>query len=360
MSLKVLVVDDTITFRKIVSDCLAALPEVEVVATAANGQVALALLDSLKPDLMILDLEMPQMNGLEVLKAIRSRGLEVGVIILSSLTAKGGDLAIKALEHGAFEVITKPGAGSIEESRLAIRRSLATMLAAFKRHREIRSILKGKGSGTRAEVSPMAKGFNQITSVVRPELIVIGISTGGPDALAQMLPMLSPDLNIPMLIVQHMPPLFTRSLAKSLAAKCAFEVKEAEDNESLGLNKAYLAPGGKQMKLVSGLEAGQKIIRLTDDPAENNCRPSVDYLFRSVAYNFPGRAVAVIMTGMGSDGTLGLKLLKRGGCLTMAQSEDSCVVFGMPREAIAAGVIDLVVPLGQIASEISKAAGYRR
>jgi two-component system, chemotaxis family, protein-glutamate methylesterase/glutaminase len=161
-----------------------------------------------------------------------------------------------------------------------------------------------------------------------------------------------------VLIVQHMPPMFTRSLADSLNGRCQIGIREASHGEIAMPNQAYLAPGGRHMKLVAGPN-GEMVIHITDDPPENNCRPSVDTLFRSVAIGFPGKACAVIMTGMGSDGTLGLRLLKRGGCTVIAQDEASCVVFGMPKEAIDAGVVDIVTPLDKIPAEIHKAVkGY--
>jgi two-component system chemotaxis response regulator CheB len=169
--------------------------------------------------------------------------------------------------------------------------------------------------------------------------------------LASLLPALPAGLAAPVFVVQHMPPLFTKPLAESLARKCALPVKEASDGEYARNGCVYLAPGGRQMKLTRG-PAGEIVIRITDDPAENNCKPAVDYLFRSVALQFPGRAVAAILTGMGNDGTQGLRLLKRGGCRAIAQDEASCVVFGMPREAIQAGVVDLVAPLDRIPSAI--------
>jgi two-component system, chemotaxis family, protein-glutamate methylesterase/glutaminase len=187
---------------------------------------------------------------------------------------------------------------------------------------------------------------------------LIGISTGGPNALSKMLPRLSNNLGVPVFIVQHMPPLFTQSLADSLNERCSLTVKEAEHGETARPNVAYIAPGGKHMKIIPGL-SGQIQIEITNDPPENNCRPAVDTLFRSAAHGFPGRACAVIMTGMGNDGTLGLRLLKRHGCQTIAQDEASCVVFGMPKEAIEAGIIDVVSPLDLIAEEITKAVkGY--
>jgi two-component system chemotaxis response regulator CheB len=181
--------------------------------------------------------------------------------------------------------------------------------------------------------------------------VLIGVSTGGPVALASLLPALPGDLNAPVLIVQHMPALFTRPLAESLDRKSAIRVTEAKDGAIVQPNCAYLAPGGAQMKVLAG-PRGETMLRITDDPPENGCKPAVDYLFRSAALQFPGRAVAVILTGMGNDGTAGLRMLKRGGCSSIAQDEASCVVFGMPKEAIAAGLVDTVAPLDRIAAAI--------
>jgi two-component system chemotaxis response regulator CheB len=168
-----------------------------------------------------------------------------------------------------------------------------------------------------------------------------------------MLPQLQPGLGVSILIVQHMPPIFTKGLADSLAAKCAIGVKEAQDGDVLKPDFAYIAPGGRQMMVIPASN-GRKVIRITDDPPENSCKPSVDYLFRSVARYFPGKTLVLIMTGMGNDGTSGLRLLKPQGAITVAQDEASCVVFGMPREAIQAGVIDYVFPLDRLALELTR------
>lgn len=372
MTLRTLVVDDTILFRKIVGDALAEVEGVSVVGTASNGKTALARMTELKPDLVTLDIDMPEMNGIEVLEQIRQRRIDVGVIVVSALTRKGSQMTIRALELGAFDFITKPSEGSVELNRAAVKAALAPMIKAFARRREIKTILGAPQPAAAQPALPkpakridaaqaldqVAQRMTQITAATRPELIVIGLSTGGPNALAQMLPAIPGDLNLPILIVQHMPPLFTQSLAESLNAKCTLTVKEAQDGEVIRANHVYIAPGGKQMKLLPTPEGG-KLIRITDDPPENNCKPAVDYLFRSVANSFPGKAAAVIMTGMGNDGTVGLRLMKRGGSVVIAQDEASCVVFGMPREAILAGVVDVVVPLDHIADEILKTVrGY--
>ena len=188
----------------------------------------------------------------------------------------------------------------------------------------------------------------------KSEIITIGISTGGPNALARMMPMLPGDIGVPIVIVQHMPPVFTKSLANSLNAKCALTVKEAQDGEPIQANVAYIAPGGKQMKLVASTDGSNRLIKITNDPPENSCKPSADYLFRSVADYYVGRTTAVIMTGMGSDGTKGLQILKNKGAFIIGQNEESCVVYGMPKAPAELGLTDVIAPLDRIAGEIVK------
>lgn len=366
--LRVLVVDDTVVYRKAVSDVLSEIPDVEVVGTASNGKIAMSKIDSLKPDLLTLDIEMPEMNGIDVLASLQEQSRDVGVIVLSTLTRKGGDLTMQALELGAFDFITKPEADSMEESRQQIKNAIGPMLKAFARRQEIKSILKGSSSTTSVfQPQPptrKSKGHDDVVQRMkrlaeniraRPEIVGIGISTGGPKALAQMMPQLPGDINVPILIVQHMPAIFTQSLAKNLDSKCGFDVKEAVDGEVVKPNKAYIAPGGKQMKVVAGADGKSRIIRITDDPPENSCKPSVDYLFRSISQHYVGRSAGVIMTGMGSDGSLGLKLMKRTGSFIIAQNEETCVVYGMPKEPIEKGIVDVIAPLDKIAEVIMNA-----
>ncbi len=363
--LRVLVVDDTVVYRKTVSDVLAEIPGVEVVGTANNGKIAMMKIASLKPDLITLDIEMPEMNGLDVLRALKTEAPDVGAIVLSTLTHKGGDLTIKALELGAFDYITKPETGSIEESKRTIKKILDLLLKSYSRHLEMKKILRGAGYGksyTTEAVSGQAdlrtSRYTSVSSTrshrkVKAEIVGIGISTGGPKALSEMMPMIPANINVPILIVQHMPPMFTESLAKSLNARCAIEVKEAEDGEIIRPNVAFIAPGGRQMKVVAGADGLSRIIRITDDPPENSCKPSVDYLFRSIAEHYVGRSAGVIMTGMGSDGTLGLRVMKKNGSFIIAQDEPSCVVFGMPKKPIDEGIVDIIAPLDRLADEIS-------
>ena len=373
--IKVLVVDDTIVYRKAVSDILGEMPGVEVVGVAHNGKIAVAKIQSLKPDLLTLDIEMPEMNGLEVLQYLQQHAPQVSAIMVSTLTSEGGDMTMRALELGAYDFILKPTAKNILESKQQLRSLLTPLIKAFQTGRTtIGSLQVGqRASGGRASVAG-AMGVRAkpggaaslshgkvATAAVSPsrrqgksEIVTIGISTGGPNALARMMPMLPGDLGVPIVIVQHMPPVFTKSLANSLNAKCALTVKEAQDGEPLQANVAYIAPGGKQMKLVASTDGTNRLIKITNDPPENSCKPSADYLFRSVADYYVGRTTAVIMTGMGSDGTKGLQILKQKGAFIIGQNEESCVVYGMPKAPADLGLTDVVTPLDKIASEIVK------
>ncbi|MGA2276556.1 MAG: chemotaxis response regulator protein-glutamate methylesterase [Terracidiphilus sp.] len=369
MNVRVLVADDAVLFRRLLADVLASLPDVEVVGSAANGKIAIQKVRELKPDLLTLDIEMPEMDGLAVLDALlRSGEPPVEVIVVSALSRRGGDLTMRALEKGAFDFITKPDAATPEQGREALRRELAVRVRAVAHRLEVRSILRGKSSPAPSETSAtnlsgeralgasslggVAMRMQRLSNPEKPDMVLIGVSTGGPVALAKLLPAIPKDIGVPILIVQHMPPIFTKALADSLAAKCAVRVREAIHGESPEANTVYIAPGGRQMRLAAGA-GNQPIVELTDDPPENNCRPAVDYLFRSAANRFPGRSMAVILTGMGSDGTLGLRLLKRHGCYVIAQDEASCVIYGMPKAAVDAGVTDVVLPLESIAGRIT-------
>lgn len=348
MSTRVLVVDDASLFRRIVSDALTGLPGVEVVGTAANGRQALARMAALNPDLITLDLEMPEMNGIEMLDAMRAKGSTPPVIMLSSHTVRGGQMTIRALTAGAFDFITKPDGPSPEQNLKHLRDGLRPLITALECRREVRNILQNPKPRT-ASASPEAAPVARVRR--GPPIVLIGVSTGGPNALAQLMPGLPANLPAPVFIVQHMPPLFVDALAQRLASLSSIPVRQAQDGETARNGCVYLAPGGKQMKIVPGPK-GEVVVRITDDPPENGCRPAVDYLFRSAAFNFPGRSVAAVLTGMGADGTEGMRMLRRTGSLNLAQDEASCVVYGMPREAVEAGVVDSVQPLDRMAAAI--------
>jgi two-component system, chemotaxis family, protein-glutamate methylesterase/glutaminase len=368
MNLRVLIADDSVLFRHAIAMALESLPDVTVVGSVSNGKLALKRISELHPDLLTLDMEMPGMDGLGVLDALRQSGETVAVIIVSALTRQGGKLTIRALQKGAFDFITKPDSPDAQQGLESLRKDLAPRIRSLAHRLEIRNIL-GKGpiahsnadamgsapacrktlAGKSGESSIIADRF---PGIIKPQMVLIGVSTGGPEALARLLPGIPGDIGVPLLIVQHMPPIFTQSLAESLSARCALRVVEASHGDIIAPNAVYIAPGGKHMRLDAGPNRS-KIIHINDDPPENNCKPSVDYLFRSAAAGFPGQSVAVILTGMGSDGTLGLRLLKRHGCYVIAQNEATCVVYGMPKSAVDAQVADDVLPLEDIAARIT-------
>lgn len=364
--LRVLVVDDTVTYRRIISDLLQALPGIEVVGSAPNGKIALQKVEQLRPDILTLDLEMPEMDGLEVLRQIKSRRLKVGAIMLSAFTTQGAESTVTALGLGAFDFVVKPTGGNVNESSQKLQRELKLKLNAFARTHSVQSLLTRRSEEPPPRLpavkpappatNPVAQRMQQVgRRQVHPEVVGIGISTGGPAALARMLPALPGDLPVPVLLVQHMPPKFTKSLADDLDQRCALKVVEAADGQRAHPGEVLIAPGGCQMKIER--QAGRIVTRVTDDPPENHCQPAVDYLFRSIAHVCGGHALGVVMTGMGSDGTLGCRLLKRQGALIMAQDQATCVVFGMPKILVEEGIAEIVAPLEEIAPQITRVVG---
>lgn len=359
MAVKILVVDDSVVYRRVLSEALRSLPDVEVVGTVGNGSLVVAKARELQPDVITLDIEMPGMNGIQVMDALRQAGVDVKVLVISSVTLSGGKLTLQALQNGAFDFITKPTESNPEENFRCIREELASRIRAVAHRLEVQNILRS-GTAPAKRVEPaVAPGTKIVKPAVAfaptrrsPEMVVIGVSTGGPNALAEIFAALPGDLGVPILIVQHMPPIFTQLLATNLSAHSPVRVCEGKHNEEILPNTAYIAPGGKQMRLIPGVN-GARLLQLSDDPPENCCRPSVDYLFRSVANHFPAKALAVILTGMGEDGAAGLRLLKQGGSTVIAQDEASSVVFGMPKAAIECGVVDMVLPLSAIAERIA-------
>ncbi len=367
--LNVLIVDDTIVYRKIIGDVLSEISGVKVVGTANNGKAALHRIATLKPDLVTLDIEMPEMNGLQVLEHIKKENIDVTVIMLSTLTIEGGEMTIRALELGAFDFIPKPQAGKMAENKQAVTDQLTPVIETLLRKKEFRGRIRGKDIQdssvvrsrparpvqTVAEKNKLSgSGVKSKVPKSKAEIVAIGISTGGPNALAHMMPMLPADIGVPIVIVQHMPPMFTKSLAKSLNAKCSIEVKEAEHGEILRPNTAFIAPGGKQMKITAHADGKHRIVKITDDAPVNSCKPSADYLFQSVASHYIGRATGVIMTGMGSDGAMGLKQMRDNGASIIAQNQETCTVYGMPKEPVESGTAEKTIALDNIAAAIVK------
>nr|WP_320191017.1 chemotaxis response regulator protein-glutamate methylesterase [uncultured Desulfobacter sp.] len=361
-TIKALVVDDTIVYRKIVGDALKQMPGIEVVGTANNGKIALSKIKTLKPDLMTLDIEMPEMNGIELLQKLQQIDKPPLVIMVSTLTHQGGELTLRAMELGAFDVLPKPEEGKMAENMRKVKETLEPIVKHVKRHkfgiidRPVRPKPAAKVTARTPELKAAGRPVQSKPAGIRSksEIIAIGISTGGPNALSKMIPMLPKDLKVPVLIVQHMPPVFTESLANSLNKKSGLEVLEAKDGDTIKPGTVFIAPGGKQMKIVAGADGLTRKIKITNDPPENSCKPSADYLFRSIAQHYVGRATGVIMTGMGSDGSKGLNQMKNNGSFIIAQDEKTCTVYGMPKEPTESGIVDVIAPLEKIADEIVK------
>jgi len=352
--LRVLVVDDTILYRTIVSEILTAIPGVEVVGTAANGEIALAKIAELAPDLITLDVEMPVMDGLTTLRRLQEIKAKVLVLMVSAHTRQGAAITLEALQLGAYDFITKPDGDDTQKNLAILASKFRPIINAVMAQKILRQTIHGMAPES---VTPPPAGVTPQLAICpsgRVEIVAIGISTGGPNALADLLPRLPANFPVPIVIVQHMPKLFTGALAESLDKKCAIRVVEGASGQPLQAATAYIAPGGRQMRVAGGQGPTPYFLEITDDPPENHCQPSVDYLFRSVASVCKGQSLGIIMTGMGSDGTLGLRLMKRHGAQVIAQDQASCVVYGMPMEAVKAGVVDVVLPLSDIGAEIMR------
>lgn len=335
--IKVLCVDDSALMRQIMTEIINSHPDMEVVATAPDPLVARDLIKKFNPQVLTLDVEMPRMDGLDFLeKLMRLRPMPV--VMVSSLTGKGSEVTLRALELGALDFVTKPQLG-IREGMLAYSEMIAE---------KIRMAAKARLPQRSASSEPTK--IIQHTPILSSEkLIAIGASTGGTEAIRQVLQPL-PATSPALLITQHMPPGFTKSFAERLNKLCQITVKEAEDGERVLPGHAYIAPGARHLELVKSGANYQ--VRLNDGPPVNRHRPSVDVLFRSVAQYAGRNAVGVILTGMGNDGAAGMLAMHQAGAYTLAQNEASCVVFGMPREAIAMGGVDEVVDLSQVSQRM--------
>jgi two-component system chemotaxis response regulator CheB len=377
-NLKILIVDNNDAYRAFWSKAVTQTEGAEVVATAPNGRMAMAKLKQITVDLVLLEMDMPLMDGLKTLEMLRESHPDVGVVMVSTSPSENNEKVIKALQMGAIDFISKFGVEDNDSSVLAIRRRLMTLMGLFRARRNTRLAKQLYDERTppastaarteaRERVPPAedAPGKSvpleaRITKsmVINPkvELLAIGVSTGGPNALARVIPLLPGDLGVPVLVVQHMPAAMTASLADSLNKKSALLVREAVHGDEILPNIVYLAPGGTHMVVArdkaTSASAGLRRIRLTSDPPVNSCRPSVDVLFRSIAEAYDGTIVAAIMTGMGNDGMEGVRMLKNKGCYCLTQTEDTCVVFGMPRAIMEAGLSDEAVPLDRMAHRL--------
>ncbi|MFH1139026.1 MAG: chemotaxis-specific protein-glutamate methyltransferase CheB [Pseudomonadota bacterium] len=379
--LKILIFDESVVQRHLLSEIVSGLQDVEVVAVAATGKITLAKLSQIKVDLILFDVGLTLDNPIEIMKKIGNGFPDVGMVTLSAQDSASADLAIQTLEMGALDLLTKPDPAAGAAGRAEFKNQLEPILRAFRGKKHVRlakRLTEGvtPRSGTAARppepaASQPAPRKTAVPARTTPparvedpwkkfEVVGVGVSTGGPNALAELIPLLPGDLGVPVLLVQHMPPTFTAALAASLDRKSALRVREGGEGMEILPNTVYIAPGGKHMVLQTG-SAGPRI-ELNTDPPVNSCRPAVDVLFESIAKVYKGPILAVIMTGMGNDGVEGVRRMKKGrGCYCLTQTEDTCVVYGMPRAVDEAGLSDEKAPLGQLAARIEalikKAAG---
>jgi two-component system, chemotaxis family, protein-glutamate methylesterase/glutaminase len=351
--IRVLIVDDSTVIRRILSDSLATDPMIEIAGTAANGKIALAKLAQVNPDIITLDMEMPEMDGLATLTELRKAYPKLPVIMFSTLTQRGAEATLEALARGANDYVTKPAnVGSVTAAIQNVQNELIPKIKMFcGAQPRLRPIAPPAMGANRLAVAlhkdPVArKSFSTIDAVV------IGTSTGGPNALAAVLPRIPANFPVPILIVQHMPPIFTTHLATRLDQLSPLRVVEAADGDSIVPGGVWLAPGNFHMTM---RRAGTQVrVCLNQNMPENSCRPAVDVLFRSAAQVFGGNVLAVVMTGMGQDGQRGCEVIRDAGGRVVAQDEATSVVWGMPGSVAQAGLAEQLLPLNRIADEIIK------
>jgi len=351
--IRVLVVDDSVVVRRLVTDILSSDPRIEVVGTAANGKVALAKIPQVNPDLVTLDVEMPVMDGLTTLRELRKDYPKLPVIMFSTLTDRGASVTLDALERGANDYVAKPAnVGSVTASMEAVRSQLVPKIVALcSRTRPVAPPIATPvrprptvGAATTALTAPLDAGG-------KVEVLAIGASTGGPDALSTVLSALPANLPVPVVVVQHMPPVFTKQFADRLNGRCALTVREAEPGVPVVAGQVLVAPGDFHLRVRT--TNGRVRAHLDQGVPENYCRPAVDVLFRSVVDTYGGRVLGLVLTGMGADGARGAAEIVRAGGSVFVQDEATSVVWGMPGAVTAAGLAARQLPLGEVASAVT-------
>ena len=353
--IRVLVVDDSTVIRRLLSDTLAEDPQIEIAGTAANGKIAIAKLTQVNPDIVTLDMEMPEMNGIETLVELRKTHPKLPVIMFSTLTQRGAEATFDALAKGASDYVTKPAnVGSVSASLQNVRQQLVPKIKALCPWLSPSLV---KVSSAKVNTTPRVRKPN-IAVETRIDMIGIGVSTGGPNALAKILPKLPARFPMPIMIVQHMPPIFTKHLANRLNGMCNIGVVEASHGEIVQPGIAYIAPGDFHMSVRR--QGVRLIIELDQAPPENSCRPAVDVLFRSLAQNYGPSLSATILTGMGQDGLRGCEIVRDAGGTIQVQDEATSVVWGMPGVVANAGLADKVIPLEEIATHLMQQASVKR
>lgn len=351
-AIRVVVVDDSVVIRRVLADILDGDPDIEVVATASNGRIGLERIAQHSPDLVTMDIEMPVMDGVEAVKELRRTDRRTPVIMFSTLTERGATATLDALAAGANDYVTKPAStGSAIAAMDRVRTDLLPRIKA----------LVGRGAAVRRALPSTPTNAPAPSIVTRPrtvggqppQVVAIGTSTGGPNALETLLTSLQPRFPVPIVVVQHMPPLFSRLLAERLDGKTDLQVREAEPGMRLAPGQVVIAPGDYHMVVRQTL-AGVVEIQTNQAPPENSCRPAVDVLFRSVAATYGNRALGLMLTGMGHDGLAGSRDLVAAGGELIAQDEASSVVWGMPGAVARDGLATEVLPLDLIAGTLDR------
>jgi len=344
---RIVVVDDSALFRTILRNVISEIPGCEIVASAGDGATAVQAIAELRPDLVTLDLEMPEMDGIAVLRELKRRGVDTRIVMISRYTTAGAQVTTDALIEGAFDFIVKPSGKSPVDNKAALRNALEEQIQALR--------------DTVTDVTPEPAALDPVarSSVhARFDAVVIGCSTGGPDALARIVPDLPGNLSIPVFVVQHMPEGFTASLAARLNEASELEVLEASEGMRVRGGQVILARGGRHLQ-ISRRTPQHVLVQLSEDPHEHRCRPAVDFTLRSAVNSYDGHLLVVILTGMGRDGTEGCRLVKSRGGRILAQHADGCTVYGMPKSVITAGLAHEVIQLRGIAAAIERTVRNR-
>ncbi len=354
---RIVIVDDSAVMRSLLRSVVAADASLEVVGTAADGKAGLQLIEILRPDLVLLDVEMPVMDGLATLRELRRRRYLMPVIMCSSLTQRGARVTIEALACGASDYVAKPaGQSDRETARRMLAHDLIAKVRALTNCVQVEQWPEFLGAPPLSPDLPVAQALKPQAFSSPPSVIVIGVSTGGPAALESLLSALPGDLPSalpPVLIVQHMPEVFTGLLAERLNSRCRLSVREAAEGLPVQAGTIYVARGNWHLEVASG---AQPKLHLTQNPPENHCRPSADVLFRSAAQVYGAGVLAVVLTGMGYDGVHGCRAVREGGGSVLAQDQATSTVWGMPGAVVGAGLANMVLPLGAIAPEIVRIA----
>ena len=349
--IRVLIVDDSVVIRRLLSNELSKDPDIEIVGTAATGKIALSKVEQTPPDVVTMDIEMPEMDGLTAVTEIRKTHPRLPIIMFSTLSQRAAKETLEALARGANDYVTKPA--NVGSAALAMQRVREELIPKIKHlawpqtvaHCPTIPVSAGSASTPRTRSLSSKKPF-------KIDIVAIGVSTGGPNALAEVIPHIPQDCPVPILIVQHMPPVFTKCLAERLTAKAQIPIHEGQPGDVVTPGHAWIAPGDFHMVVE---RQGTKIVLATNqDPPENSCRPAVDVMFRSVAKVYGHAVLSVVLTGMGQDGMRGAEVIREAGGYVIAQDEATSVVWGMPGAVVQAELAHSVLPLSQIAIEIMR------